>query len=391
MSSEFVSDWNQDKLNLTTSTNSPMIGLSWNEASDVHHLIVKATFLTPTQAGLTNNGTAAFNAAMADGVFNFGSNPEEWVPNVSGAFVAGMTNTLGTSNFNVGRRLGTLMGMNSGDEIIANNGMWFSARFTDSEQDKRDGVVGFDADNNGLTIGFDREFANVVLGFAYTRGDTDADADDNSAKFDMTDNMFSLYANYDGGNWYTDVILSAGFGSVDGMRYVGTDAYESDYDSTSYNAKAEAGMKFNQQGVQVAPFITMQYSTKDYDSYTESGSGAQALHVKSQDYEVFTMGGGAVADYDIKFAWGVVTPELSAAVNYDITNDRIVSTANFVGGSTSFVAKGIEPSETSWDLGAALTIASLEEQNVSLRLGYDYSGRQDFDAHSVTGKLRFEF
>jgi opacity protein-like surface antigen len=135
----------------------------------------------------------------------------------------------------------------------------------------------------------------------------------------------------------------------------------------------------------------MQYSTKDYDSYTESGSGAQALHVKSQDYEVFTMGGGAVADYDIKFAWGVVTPELSAAVNYDITNDRIVSTANFVGGSTSFVAKGIEPSETSWDLGAALTIASLEEQNVSLRLGYDYSGRQDFDAHSVTGKLRFEF
>jgi hypothetical protein len=55
------------------------------------------------------------------------------------------------------------------------------------------------------------------------------------------------------------------------------------------------------------------------------------------------------------------------------------------------VAKGIEPSRTSWDLGTALTVAGLEEQNVSFRLGYDYSGRNDFKAHSVTGKLRMEF
>ena len=78
-------------------------------------------------------------------------------------------------------------------------------------------------------------------------------------------------------------------------------------------------------------------------------------------------------------------------LNYDLDNDRIQSTANFVGGSTAFVVNGVEPSETSWDLGAALTIASPGTQPVSLRLGYDYSGREDFEIHSFSGKLRFDF
>jgi len=269
--------------------------------------------------------------------------------------------------------------------------MWFSVRFTEAEQDKRDNVAGFDSDTTGLSIGIDREFGDTVLGFAYTRGTTDADANDNSSDFDMTDNLFSLYGSYDGGAWYTEAILSAGFGDVEGDRVVGSDVYESDYDSDSYNAKIEMGMKLNQQGWQINPLFALQYSVKEYDSYTETGDGVMALHVKSQDYSTFTAGIGAAIQKEYLRNWGSFTPEVRATVNYDIENDRIVSTANFVGGSTSFVAKGIEPSETSWDLGAALTIASLGEQNVSLRVGYDYSGREDFEAHSFTGKIRFEF
>jgi len=41
---------------------------------------------------------------------------------------------------------------------------------------------------------------------------------------------------------------------------------------------------------------------------------------------------------------------------YDLDNDRIVSTANFIGGSSSFVNYGVEPAEISWQLGTALTI-----------------------------------
>ena len=383
--------WTNENLNLATTTNSSLLGLSWYDDPSTNKLIVTATFLTSEEAGLSGNGTDAYEAAVDAGVFTFASDPDEWTPNVSGAFVAGMTQSLGTSHFNIGNRMGALMGMNSGDDVVANNGMWFSVRFTEAEQDKRDSVVGFDSDTAGLSIGIDREFGDTVLGFAYTRGTTDADANDNSADFDMTDNLFSLYGSYDAGAWYSEAILSAGFGSVDGERHVGSDVYASDYDSNSYNAKVEMGMKLNQQGWQINPLFALQYSVKEYDSYTETGSGDLALSVKSQEYSTFTAGLGAAIQKEFQRNWGTFTPEFRGTVNYDIENDRIVSTANFVGGSTSFVAKGVEPSETSWDLGAALTVASLGEENVSFRVGYDYSGREDFEAHSFTGKIRFEF
>ena len=387
-------DWTLENLSLETPFDTPMIGLELTENAAGNQLIATATFLTPEQAGLSANATAAYEAAVDGGLFTPTSSPEEWSPNVSGAFVAGMAHTLRVSNMNIGNRLGMLSGMNSGmnsgDEIAASNGMWFSARFTDAEQDRRDGIEGFDADTDALSFGFDREFDNVILGFAYTRGNTDAKANDDSADFEMSDNLFSLYGHYDGGTWYSEAVISVGFGSVDSLRSVGSDDYAGDYDSTSYSALVESGCKISAAGWEIYPYLTLEYSSKDYDSYTETG-GSLALHVRSKDYEVFTAGVGARLQKDFQRSWGIVTPEVSGQLAYDVKNDRIVSTANFVGGTTSFVAKGIEPAETSWDLGGALTIASLGEQSVSLRLGYDYAGRQDFEAHSFTGKVRFEF
>lgn len=395
MSNADGGDWDQNNVNLTSTSNSPMLGLDWHEDSDTDHLIVTATFLNPQQAGLSSNATAAFNAAFQDGLFTFDSNPEQWSPNVSGAFVAGMTQTISSSYLNIGNRMGALLGMTSGDGsdggVVASNGLWFSMRFSDAEQDERDHCSGFDADTTGMSIGFDREFGDSVLGFAYTRGNTEADVDDNSAEFDMTDHLFSLYGSYDGGNWYTEAILSYGVGEVDSMRYIGSDAYAGDYDSSSYNASVSAGLKFKRNGWQVNPLFAVEYSNKDYDSYSETGDGALALQVKSEDYSVFTAGVGAKAQKEFLRDWGTITPELRGMVKYDLDNDRIVSTANFVGGNTSFVAKGVEPSETSWDLGAALIIASIGAENASFRLGYDYSGRQDFAAHSFTGKVSFKF
>ena len=380
--------WTQTELNLTTQ--SPLLGLSWAEESDGSKLIVTATLLSPEDSGISGNAQGAYRAAMDDGLFDIASDPEKWVPNVSGAFLSGMIQTLGSSHVNIGNRLGVLMGMNSGDEVAASNGMWFSIRYTEADQSRRDGIDGFDADTTGYSLGFDREIGNAVIGIAYTHGNTDADADDNSATFDMTDDLLSLYGSYDGGNWYSEAIFSIGFGDVDSVRYDTDQLLHGDYDSDSYNAKVDVGMKLNAGGVQVNPLFAMEYSTKDYDSYTEAG-GSRALHIESQDYELFKVGAGVNASQEFQRNWGIITPEVSAMLNYDVTNDRVVTTANFVGGSTSFVAKGIEPADTSWDLGAAVTITGLGNKNVSFRLGYDYSGRADFNAHSFIGKLRFEF
>ena len=382
--------WAQDTLALT---GSPLLGLSWSGEYD-DKLIAHIKFLSPAEAGLPGHVTGAFHAAMADmpSEFVFGTDPEGWAPNVSGAFLAGMSQTVGASHTNIGNRLGGLMGLNSGDEIVASGGLWYNASFTDADQDERDGVVGFNADTTGLSLGLDRQVGALTVGVAMTQGKSEAEADDNSSEMDMDDHLFSLYGSYDGGRWFGEAVLSAGMGNVDSVRRLGDATFTADYDSTSYNAMAKAGMKLSAAGWQVTPLLAVEYSFKDYDGYTESGGkDSGALEVDSQDYSVFNVGGGATLQRSWVKSWGVLTPEVSAMVRYDLKSDGILTTAKFVGGSTAFIANGADPAETSWDISTALTLASLEESAVSLRLGYDYAGREDFVAHSVSGKVRFEF
>lgn len=82
----------------------------------------------------------------------------------------------------------------------------------------------------------------------------------------------------------------------------------------------------------------------------------------------------------------------SSMLYYDIVGDRFASSAQFAGNSsaTPFVTMGPEPLQTSWQGSARLTLAGLEN-NVSLKISCDYLGRKDFDATSLSSKLRFEF
>lgn len=382
--------WDQDELTLV---GSPLLGLSWAGKSS-HKLIAHIQFLTPTEAGLSANAIQAFNAAMADmpADFVFGTDPEAWAPKVSGAFLTGMTQTLGASRATIGNRLGGLMGLNSGDEIVSSNGLWYNASFTDADQGMRGGIVGFNADTAGLSLGYDRQVGPLTLGVAVTQGKSEADADDNSAEMDMADTLFSLYGSVDGGKWFGEAVLSAGNGDVESTRRANGKTFTADYDSTSYNALVNVGMKLSAAGWQINPLLALDCSFKDYDGYTETGGkDSGALEVDSQDYTVLNVGGGATLQRSWVKSWGVLTPEISAMLRYDLEGDRIVTTARFVGGNMGFVAHGADPAETSWDLSTALTVASAGESAVSLRLGYDYAGRDDFSAHSVSGKVRFEF
>jgi len=381
-------------LNLEVKGNSPLLGLSWVETKSDKELVARIRFLEPAEAGLTGNAIGALNVALADmpKSFVFGTDPESWNPNVSGAFLTGMTQTLGASHANIGNRLGGLMGLNSGDEIVSANGLWYNANFTDADQGERDGIVGFDSDTVGLSLGCDRQVGSLTLGVAFTQGKTEADADDNSSEMDMDDNLFSLYGCYDGGKWFGEAVLSAGVGDVESVRCLDDKIFTADYDSTSYNAIAKVGLKLSAAGFQINPLLVVDYSYKEYDSYTEAGGKESgALEVDSQDYTVVNVGGGATLQRSWVNSWGVLTPEVSAMVRYDLEGDSILTTAKFVGGSTAFVAHGADPAETSWELSTALTVASIEENAVSVRLGFDYAGREDFNTHSVSGKVRFEF
>ena len=124
--------------------------------------------------------------------------------------------------------------------------------------------------------------------------------------------------------------------------------------------------------------------------YTEKG-GALALDVDTDDYDACNLGAGVLLTRTWKMGEKMLlTPEFGAMVYYDVVGDEIETTSVFVGGTTHFATKGADADEFSYDLSAGLTIGGTDSP-LSVKVGYEYLGREDFGAHSVNGKLRYEF
>ncbi len=385
-------NWNEAKVNLQQANNyySPLLGLTWSNLSDENNLVMKATFLTPAQAGLTANATAAFYAAYADGLFNFDSNPEDWTPDVSGANVFGKTQFIGSSRYSIEKRLRDQQsGVGSGD-AAAMNGVWADVRSTSMDQDESDDIEGFDGDTTSFTFGYDRQITSeVTLGAALSYGDSDADTDVSNEKYDMEDYLLSVYGGYDVDSWFAEGQLSYGWGDVDGKRRLLASTLTSSYDSNIYYAKVGGGLKYNVNGVQVLPQASLDYTKVKFDDYREKG-GYMALNVEHDDYDMANLGLGVQLLKSFTMNRVMLTPDASAMVYYDLIGDDIETTSTFVGGTHAFTTTGADADRTTFDLGLGLTIGGVECP-ASFRVGYEYIDRGDFESHNFSGKLRYEF
>jgi outer membrane autotransporter protein len=385
-------NWTQSALNITQSIGlSPMLGLSWSPLSDANNLVAQVTFLTPAQAGLSRNATAAFAAAYADGLFNFDNSPEDWTPDVSGANVSGATQFVGLSQFSISKRLQQqASGVNSGDGTV-DNGLWADLRYTDADQDERDGIEGFDATTTSFTVGYDRQLNSAVtLGTAFSYGASDLETDASNEKFDMDDYLLTVYGGYDADFWFTEGQLSYGWGNIDDERNLFNTILHSSYDSNVYYARVAGGLKYAFSDWQVLPQTSLDYTHVEFDDYTEKG-GAMALRVDQEDYDIANIGLGVQLLKSFMAPNNVLlTPEASAMVYYDLVGDEIETTSTFVHGTTPFVTKGADPDRTTYDLAFGLTIGD-PDGPVSFKVGYEYIIREDYESHNVNGRLRFEF
>ncbi len=385
-------NWTQANVDLQQSVGySPMLNLSWSASSDANNLFAQATFLTPAQAGLSRNATAAFNAAYADRLFNFYSNPEDWTPDVSGANVFGKTQFVGSSQFSISKRLRQQeSGANSGDGTAV-NGAWADVRYTDADQDERDGIEGFDGDTTSFTVGYDRQIDSAVtLGAALSYGSSDVETDVSNEEFEMDDYLLTAYGDYEADTWFAEGQLSYGWGDVDGERNLFNTTLKSSYDSNVYYARVAGGLKYAFSGWQVLPQTSLDYTRVSFDDYTEKG-GYMALDVENDDYDIANLGLGVqlLKSYTVKNNI-MLTPEASAMVYYDLIGDDIETTSTFVHGTHSFVTMGADSDRTTYDLALGLTIGSVDSP-VSFKVGYEYIARDDFESHNVNGRLNYEF
>ena len=387
-----LGEWSQNinDLQLVTDSVSPMVSVNWSDLSDSQNLIVTTQLLSPAEAGLSMNAQAAALAALADGIFEFDSSPEDWTPGVSGALTLGTTAGLRHFSGSIRTRINGMRGINSGDETNYSKGLWLESGYSDADQNNRNSIRGFNAQSTHYSIGYDLEGNNALFGIAYTHSESDINGNSGSLNIDSNNHLFSLYGHYDFDNVFIQAFATFGRGNMDSFRIAGAQLLETDIDSQMYAISSQIGFETVVNNWQITPVLSFEYDKQHFDDYQETG-GSLALDVDSQNYEIFNIGGGATLKRSWTKGWGNITPELTAMLYYDVIGDRVQSVSRFVGGQTSFVTNGSDPAQTSWEISPSVTIGTTGDYPMKVKLSYTYSGKEDFQASSISGELRFVF
>ncbi len=342
---------------------------------------------------------ASLNGATTDAKIN--DRLESLTPGVNGAAESGAitfnesVQRITETNLNR-RRYASLESGGSGMAAgTLTNGMstWLQGFGRSATQDRRDGIAGYDADTFGTSLGIDSGniMPGSVLGLSVSYGKTNA----NSKNANTTGTDIDSY----GANLYssTDICDAAFVNAQIGYNYNRIKSYRHDvgapdltadagYHSDQYSAKLALGKDYmtGNTGMILTPSVSAAYLHLKTDGYTEHGTGP-VLTVNDQTLNSLKLGVGATAAWSLKSTDGeFLRPSLRAGYSYDTIDDNINATSQFVAGGPAFGTNGAKPARSEMNAGAGLTYVTASNWDVSAN--YDYTFKQDYDAH--TGIVR---
>lgn len=289
------------------------------------------------------------------------------------------------------------LGINAGDETLGSrNNVWVQAIGSWNDQNRRNGVDGYRADTYGTALGFDRMIQDgtslgIALHYANTRVDGKGVFSGNNTKINSYG--LTLYGQQsltpelvlDGrlGYAYHDVRANR-YSSALGERASGS------WGGNQFDAAAKLGYTVAlPQNVAVTPSLGMAYTYLHEGAYTESGDG-MALKVGSRATNALLIGGG-VKGSKVFTTEGktTITPEIHGGVYYDALASSMDTTAQFVGGGSSFITRNVKPDPWVFNVGAGVKVATTD--NLAISVNYDAALRDQFVGHTASLKAKMTF
>ncbi|MBM3109265.1 autotransporter domain-containing protein [Pseudomonas arcuscaelestis] len=312
---------------------------------------------------------------------------EQLTPEVNGgATQAATTGQTLISNVTSARTSGA-RGMSSG-EGFKEAGVWVQTLYSDASQDLRDNVAGYNAYSRGIAVGADGKLNDqVTLGVAYSYLNTDVNGKSGD-KTKVDGHAFTLYGGFEQGNYFVDGSLTYGINDNESKRSIASTTAKGDYDSNLFGVNLVGGYTYHvSPSVLVEPRIAARYSLVNIDGYREKGSSA-ALKVEDQRFEVAELGAGLRVAGSFPLGNGTFEPQAQVMAYHDFIGDEVSSTSTFISGNTPFVTSGASAVRNSYEAGVG---ADYHLGAVTVGLNYDYVGKSDFDANTVTAKVRYDF
>lgn len=275
-------------------------------------------------------------------------------------------------------------GMASGDNVFERAAMWVQGLFNKSKLDDTSKAKGFDADTNGLALGFDKFVTDDVkagVGYAYSKTDIDGFMRDT----DVDTHTAILYGEYKPSNWYVNGIATYGWSDYEESKSVAGVNVKADYDVETFGLQAMTGYDMNVNGFGLTPEAGLRYVHIKQDAYKDSAD----QKVSGNNSDILTGVIGAKVSKSWELSNGMnIKPEARIAATYDLFNDDVNSVVTLANGS-AYAIKGEALDRFGMEFGAGVT-AEINDK-VELSLGYEGKFRQDYQDHTGLINAKYKF
>ncbi|WP_040727977.1 autotransporter domain-containing protein [Thiomicrorhabdus sp. Kp2] len=285
----------------------------------------------------------------------------------------------------------TSRGMNGGDTLSDKN-FWIQPFGNWAEQNKQDGVAGYEVDSKGIVIGVDGQLSpSTEVGVALSTANSDVTSKQSIGGYstDVGSYQLSVYGTKNLSNTLTaNGSLTIGKSDYDTKRTLFNNSIaSSSYGSTHTHVNAELEKHFAlNDKLDFAATANVDYHKVDVDSYSEKGAGALNLDVKNQTYDSLVTSIGAKLSYatsDNMMIFG------SAAIGHDFSTDKASVTSSLQGTGATFTTDGIKPSERVYQAGFGAKYNS--QSGTELSAKYNLNSRDNYLDQTVSANIRIPF
>ncbi len=246
----------------------------------------------------------------------------------------------------------------------------------------------------GITGGFDTAIGpfhavGINLGFATTEVEDVLGSDD---PVDVLTLQLGGYAGYQTGNLGVDLYAGLGYNNFESNRNVQIGDFskeaQASWSGIHYNASASAGYDVSFGKYFVRPAVTATYLSLKEDAYAEEGTTGIELAIDERKVDTGTV--SATLNFGAKFererSW--MSPTFRIGYRNDFINDGVVTTGQFINGTTPFTLVAQEFPDSGMLLG--ITFATGTRYS-SFSLDYDADIRNGFSRHTARLVLRMLF
>jgi fibronectin-binding autotransporter adhesin len=276
--------------------------------------------------------------------------------------------------------------------LVSERGWWMQGFGSFGSIDDTTNASGADYQSGGFAFGVDADWRDFIAGVAgsYTHSNVDPFAGDS----DIDSFQAGAYASWERNDIYMNASLGLGLHKVDATRTVtvGTsvNTASADYDSVTVSSAVEVGKDIPLNlTTTLTPYVGINYSHNNRDSFTETGAGSANLSVNEQDDDSLRTTIGLRLSKDIKTKHNkTITP--SAMIAY--VREHMDSVSRLEAGfsavpTSTFRIDGSELDRDRLQVGAG--ISGQLNENTTLNVGYNGEWAGSDDHHSFAATVNF--